>query len=60
MAREVRIRTGLPCVLEVERQLEFPEPRVRVNTDPLEASVLGWNEQRGWDDLTSYYKARLG
>ena len=60
VAREVRVRTGLPCLLELERQLEFPEPRVRVNTDSLEPSELGWNERIAWDDLTSYYQERLG
>ena len=59
VAREVRVRTGLSCALELERQLEFPEPRVRVNTDSLEPSELGWNERSAWDDLTSYYQARL-
>ena len=60
VAREVRVRTGLSCALELERQLEFPEPLVRVNTDSLEPSELGWNERSAWDELTSYYQARLG
>lgn len=60
VAREVRDRTGLACELGLEQQLEFPEPRVRVNTDSLEPAELRWNERRAWDDLTSYYLARLG
>jgi nucleoside-diphosphate-sugar epimerase len=59
VAREVRSRTGLACALEMEQQREFPEPRVRVNTDLLDHAELGWNEARAWDDLTRYYQARL-
>lgn len=59
VAREVRIRTGLPCALDLERQREFPEPRIRVNTDSLQPVELGWNERIAWDDLTSYYQTRL-
>jgi nucleoside-diphosphate-sugar epimerase len=60
VAREVRVRTGLPCTLELRSQCEFPEPRVRSNTDPVEPSELGWNERLAWDELTSYYQTRLG
>lgn len=60
VAREVRARLGLPCELELGRQREFPEPRVRVNIDPLDPEELGWNERLAWDELTSYYRARLG
>lgn len=59
VAREVRSRTGLACTLEIGRQRDFPEPRVRVNTDVLKPSELGWNERLAWDELTSYYQARL-
>lgn len=59
VAREVRARTGLACALEMEQQREFPEPRVRVNTDRLDPVELGWNEGLAWDELTSYYQARL-
>lgn len=60
VAREVRVRTGLPCRLELLRQADFPEPRIRVNTDALDPAELGWNEPLAWDDLASYYRARLG
>jgi nucleoside-diphosphate-sugar epimerase len=59
VAREVRARTGLACALELDQQVAFPEPRVRVNTDRLEPSALGWSEPMAWDELIGYYQARL-
>lgn len=32
------------CPLELLEQTEFPEPRVRMNTDPLDPGDLGWGE----------------
>ena len=60
VAREVRARTGLGCELQLAEQRDFPEPLVRVNTDRIETSEPGWNEQLAWDELTSYYSERLG
>ena len=60
VAREVRARAGVPCKLDFEQQREFPEPRVRVNTDSLDPTEYGWNEQHAWDEFTSYYQTRLG
>jgi hypothetical protein len=48
-------RLGLPCRLELGALSEFPEPPVRVNTDILDASALGWSEAQAWDVLVSYY-----
>jgi UDP-glucose 4-epimerase len=59
VAREVRARTGLICELEMARQHDFPEPMVRVNTDSVEPDRVGWSERLAWDELTSYYQARL-
>lgn len=55
-ARELRPRLRLPCELELIEQREFTEPRMRVNTDPLDAVVLGWDEARAWDELADYYR----
>ena len=60
LARKVRARTGSGAKLDVAQQREFPEPRVRVNTDRLDSSELRWNERLAWDELTSYYSERLG
>lgn len=55
-ARELGPRIGAECPLELAEQTEFPEPRVRVNTDPLDQVGLGWDEARAWDDLAAYYR----
>jgi nucleoside-diphosphate-sugar epimerase len=56
VAEEMRPRLGLPCALELKAQVEFPEPRVRINTDVLDAAALGWDERRAWDEMAGYYQ----
>lgn len=56
VAAEMRPRLGLPCAVELARQEAFPEPRVRINTDVLDAAALGWSEDRAWDDFAAYYR----
>lgn len=60
VAREMRLRLGLTCELELGKQTEFDEPRIRVNTDPLDADALGWDEAAAWEELASYYTGVLG
>lgn len=57
-ARNMRDRLGLPCELELMRQHEFAEPRIRINTDPVDADRLGWDETRAWDELAEYYRGK--
>lgn len=59
-AAEMRARLSLDCGLVFARQAEFPEPRIRINTDPAPALVPDWNEAGAWDDLASYYAASRG
>jgi UDP-glucose 4-epimerase len=56
MAREMRPRLGLPCPVELKKQVDFPEPRVRINTDPPDADALGWDESAAWDEMARYYQ----
>jgi UDP-glucose 4-epimerase len=56
LAHEMRPRLGLPCLIELKKQVEFPEPRVRINTDPPDADVLGWDESAAWDEMALYYE----
>jgi nucleoside-diphosphate-sugar epimerase len=56
LAAEMRPRLGLPCPVELKRQAEFPEPRVRVNTDFPDAAALGWSESAAWDELADWYR----
>jgi len=45
-----------PCALELGVQTEFPEPPVlRINTDPLDAERLGWNEAQAWDAFVLFH-----
>jgi UDP-glucose 4-epimerase len=60
MAQEMRSRLKKPCLVELKKQAEFPEPRVRINTDILDAEALGWNESEAWDDLAVYYQRLHG
>jgi nucleoside-diphosphate-sugar epimerase len=57
LAQEMRPRLGLPCAVELKTQTDFPEPRVRINTDPPDASALGWDEVKAWDDMADYYRS---
>ncbi len=59
VAREMRPRLELACALEHAHQTAFEEPRVRVNTDVIDAAALGWNEAAAWDELAAWYRARL-
>lgn len=52
-AREVGLRLDLPTPFECALQSEFPEPRMRVNTDRVDE---GWDETGFWDELASYYQ----
>ena len=49
-------RLGLPCPVELKKQVDFPEPRVRINTDPPDADALGWDESAAWDEMADYYR----
>ena len=55
-AREMQPRLGLPCAVELKQQVDFQEPRVRINTDPVDGNALGWDEARAWDEIAGFYK----
>jgi nucleoside-diphosphate-sugar epimerase len=56
VANEMQLRLGLRCELELKSQTECLEPRVRINTDWLDAKMLKWNEASAWDEIAEYYK----
>ncbi|MBK9118906.1 MAG: NAD(P)-dependent oxidoreductase [Phycisphaerales bacterium] len=58
-AAAIAPRLGLPCPLRFEQQKEFPEPRVRINTDVFATEDLHWNEDAAWDELAAWYRPRL-
>jgi UDP-glucose 4-epimerase len=53
--QEASSRLGLACVLEHGEQREFPEPPVRINTDPMDPAALAWDEATSWDEFAEYY-----
>lgn len=55
VAAEMRPRLNLPCLVELKKQTDFPEPRTRINTDFPDVEALSWDEATAWDDLASYY-----
>jgi UDP-glucose 4-epimerase len=56
MAQEMRPRLRLPCLVELKKQTDFPEPRVRINTDIPDIVANGWDESSAWDELAHYYQ----
>lgn len=58
-AKEMQERLNLPCAFTLACQKEFPEPKVRINTDLLDRERLGWDEKMAWDDLAAYYESSL-
>lgn len=60
LARELGPRLGRPCAFDTGCEDPFPEPRVRVNAEPLDASTLGWSEEAAWDALAAWYRKRFG
>lgn len=59
-AEAMRPRLGLPCEVRLLEQDSFPEPRVRINSEPVLEQVVGWDEERAWDAISSYYRTLLG
>ncbi len=57
LSAQMGSRLGIRCGLDLKRQTEFPEPRVRINTDALDANALGFDESAAWDALAEYYRS---
>lgn len=57
MAREISRRVGFECKVKLLTQTEFPEPMIRVNTDPAIRYAEGWDEVAAWD---AYSKSFIG
>ncbi len=55
-AGQMRKRLGLACAVDLAEKIEFMEPRVRINTDPLDAADLNWCESESWDAIAEFYE----
>ena len=58
-AAEMQSRLDMACHVQLAIQTEFAEPRIRINTDPLDIDALGWDEAAAWDELADYYAPTL-
>ena len=59
-AQEMEKRLSVPCPFTLKEQTEFPEPKKRINTQPICADTLKWNEKKAWDQLAAFYQAYYG
>ncbi|MEO0529849.1 MAG: NAD(P)-dependent oxidoreductase [Planctomycetota bacterium] len=55
-AREMQPRLGIDCPVELAEQTEYPEPRIRINTDDACHYAPDWDETAAWDALGEYYR----
>jgi nucleoside-diphosphate-sugar epimerase len=58
-AKEMRRRLSLLCEFTLAKRQEFPEPKVRINSDVLDHESLGWDEEAAWDQLAEYYESQF-
>jgi hypothetical protein len=56
-AREMSPRLDCECEFELFRQQEFPEPKKRINQNPLNPKKWNWDEKEAWNELAKYYLA---
>jgi len=56
-SQEMKQRLSLECHFECSPQMEFSEPKVRINTDVLNQQQLEWDEKHAWDVLAAYYQS---
>jgi UDP-glucose 4-epimerase len=59
-ANEMRQRLDLKCQFALKAQTEYPEPRIRINTDCFDATTLNWSETTAWDEMAAYYRQLMG
>jgi UDP-glucose 4-epimerase len=59
-SKEMRDRLRLECRFECKPQLEFSEPKVRINLDVLNHRQLEWDEVQAWNELAAYYENTYG
>jgi nucleoside-diphosphate-sugar epimerase len=56
---EFRERLGLECNYQLNKQTNFDEPMIRINTDSVFTRVNSWNESDFWGKYAGYYKTKL-
>lgn len=58
VAREMGRRIGWRCAVTLLPQTQFPEPIMRVNTDPAARYANGWDECAAWDEYALEFEAK--
>jgi UDP-glucose 4-epimerase len=56
-SEEMQNRLAIVCNLTVANQQEFPEPQVRINTEPVSHLFPNWNETLAWNEIAAYYQS---
>ena len=50
-SNEISRRIGIELPLKFEKQLDYDEPRIRININPANLIVKEWRENQFWDNL---------
>ena len=58
-AQAMRTRLDLTCDLDFADQNDFPEPRIRINTQPADALASNWQATHAWDAFAEFYDDAL-
>lgn len=56
VAREAASRLNLSCDFILEKQTQFTEPLMRVNTDKKREITEAFSEREAWDEFVEYYE----
>lgn len=53
---QMRLRLNLKCDLFLVDQQDFPEPKIRINSENVLMRFPEWIESNFWDSVTAYYQ----
>lgn len=59
-SKEMKARLQIPCEFELKKQVDFQEPRIRINFDTLDPKKYDWSEKAFWNELSEYYQKTYG
>jgi nucleoside-diphosphate-sugar epimerase len=54
IAREIGPRLGIECRVKLMTQKDFPEPLVRINTEPAARCEASWSEEQAWEEYAEW------
>lgn len=59
-AFEMESRFSVPCPLILQTQINFSEPKIRINTNDIDPKMFKLNEESAWDQLAQFYTNYYG